>query len=236
MMISNRLLNDIVYGAIENKYGMEDQELRELVTKLVTQVSDASKGRALISPAKVIEQDIINQILTLRIVLGLSSDAEKELECGKPISFIHSLLTGVSEPSKYRVEEYVADLGGDALTQANEIPARLDELERQVVFSAQSLNRASIAIQASWLAQVFSAIIRVHPFPDANGRTARSVAFYLLASWNRNLFVIPKVRNEPEWKSALSLAINGNCSVLSSYFVRKISDHSSHQEGEEDEG
>lgn len=66
----------------------------------------------------------------------------------------------------------------------------------------------------SRLAHVFGSVIRVHPFEDGNGRTARLFAFYALKCWGRPLFPIPKVRNDSSWKVAMDSAVAGDALKL----------------------
>ncbi|HVV74145.1 MAG TPA: Fic family protein, partial [Verrucomicrobiae bacterium] len=61
---------------------------------------------------------------------------------------------------------------------------------------------------------IFGSLIRIHPFEDGNGRTARLFAFYALRCWGLPLFPIPKIRNDRKWKLALGCAVGGDALKL----------------------
>jgi fido (protein-threonine AMPylation protein) len=76
--------------------------------------------------------------------------------------------------------------------------------------------------KAAALADIFMRIIKVHPFKDGNGRTARVAVQYCLRSWGMDYIVIPKVRNDPVWKAALGAAMDGSLQAMTAFLVERM--------------
>jgi len=83
-------------------------------------------------------------------------------------------------------------------------------------------SEASAADRGLFLAELFAALIRVHPFQDGNGRTARMLIQYCLRYWENGYIVVPKVRNIKHWKKNLDESVQGKFSRLGEFFTQRI--------------
>ncbi len=135
---------------------------------------------------------------------------------------INGFARGISkdEPDLRQVD-YVPDFGGKVLTPSSEIE---DELIRLAKLLAR-INKAEEEMpisHARLMAELFFEIVRIHPFSDGNGRTARFAVELLARKWGYEYIIIPKYRNDDEWRNALDLATTGDLSEIAEYILERL--------------
>jgi len=213
----------IVAEALLNKYPKLSRELlNEITSRSWTVASSTSYEMELLALLKPIEQfsdDVINQVVVLQLIERFWG---MEASMKQPLQRIHNALFGRIKQNHFREENIVHDFGGVIKTPFLEIKARLDELERLCTVSIVSFASAPPTLKAFLLAYIFSAIIRIHPFADGNGRTARMIVLYALRFWRLPPILIPKVRNDATWKQSLSKALAGNMSDFQAQFLQRM--------------
>lgn len=209
-------------GAIAEKYrGVVPDQVASLVAASVEccrRASDSLALRALARPIGDVEDDVLNQVLTLNFIERFSDDPDL---VRVPLSTLHMLTSANSSELTRRCSEEVADYQGRLPTPLSEIDARFDELQLMV----RTLANEAIGTTESrnWLlAHVFAAIIRIHYYGDGNGRLARFTVQYLSRRWKGPLIIIPKVRNDPDWKFALEQGVAGNIEPLAQQFAVRL--------------
>lgn len=214
----------IVAGSLLNKYPDLNRATLDEITNDIwvaaASVSHEMELLALLRPIGQFGDDVSNQVVVLQLIERFWA---WEPGMKHPLRRIHGALFGAMEQNQFRRSEFVQDYGGVVGTPVSEITARLDELERLCFVSTVSFAPAPLALKAFFLAYIFSAIIRVHPFADGNGRTARMFVQYALRSWRLAAIEIPKVRNDAAWKQALSNALDGNLFDLQTQFLQRVS-------------
>jgi len=211
----------LVAAAVLNKYrNVSTDEIAGLVSRTIVTVEDDDEGQLLarLRPIREFADDVHNQTIVLTLIERCWSNPPKLL---RPLATLNRASFGKAEPD-FRSTDFVEDFGGIVPTDRNEIPARLDEIERLSEETVRCLTGRRLEDQALLLAYIFGSVIRIHPFADGNGRTARLFVFYALRCWGRPLFEIPKVRNDPAWKDALNAAVEGDVSKLKREFHRRI--------------
>jgi hypothetical protein len=212
---------NFVREAILGKYRLDAAEVRSAVTDTIWAVGGASEAEllALLTPISSALDDIRNQT----IVLLLMERFWRFSVPPRPISALHAASQGhPGKPEGWRTEALVPDFGGVPPTPPAAIPAAIEEVERVVVAMVGALSGARVAAQAAFLAYTHAAIVRIHPFPDGNGRAARFTAQLLLRSWGRALMPLPKVRNDAAWRCALAGAIDGDSRALANEFRKRL--------------
>jgi len=159
--------------------------------------------------------DVANQVILLLLIERFWAPGAV---LALPLQTIHSALFGLNGAKDFRTEIEVEDFDGTVRTAVKEVCARLDEIERFAHVFTPRLRHENREAQAMFLAYIFASVIRIHPFPDGNGRTARLFVQYALRCWGLPFLPLPKVRNDPRWKLALSAAIEGDVTPLAEQF------------------
>lgn len=219
--MTKQLVREVVWQAIRNKYSA--LELAEFVEyfEQAWRSSEATMNRdellSLTRAPKDAREDVGNQVVVLQLIERYwRSDANLK----RPLATIHALASG--EGNEVRTSDAVEDFDGVIPTSVDEIGSRLDELERVAEALVGRLREASSVAQTAFLAHMFAAIIRIHPFPDGNGRTARIFVQYALRCWGLPFVIVPKVRNDVTWRTALVAAIGGSIGPLAEQFMLRI--------------
>lgn len=182
------------------------------------QAPDPAALRALARPVGGVEDDILNQVVCLTFIERFGADPDL---AHAPLAILHRLASASPAEATKRSTTAVKDYPGQLPTPLSEIDARFDELQMLV----RSLAEAAIGAtrtRSRLLAHVFAAIIRIHYYDDGNGRLARFVVQYLMRRWQGPIIVLPKVRNDPEWKSALEQGVAGNIEPLARQFAIRL--------------
>jgi len=215
------LLSSLITAAVLNKYGKTScAEVEPIVARIIDAVRGDTESQLIsrLRPVRDLVDDVSNQTIVLTLIERNWSNPPK-LE--HPLTMLNNSSFGRIIPS-FRTRDYVEDFGREVPTPRSEIPARLDELERLSQQSVCGMNVGSLADKALILAHIIGSLIRVHPFEDGNGRTARLFTFYALQCWRLPLFPIPKVRNDAGWKDAMDSAVAGNASKLKNELVWRM--------------
>lgn len=213
----------IVEEGLLNKYpGMDRAHLKEIFDACWERIAAAPDARSIIAELRIIqspEDDVNNQAA----ILGLIERFWSKSPCIEQLLVtLNSAALGTIGNPKYRTREFVADYGGKVLTSREEVFARLDELERLCRHTIDYMAACSLSDKALQLAYIHGAIIRIHPFEDGNGRTARLFTQYALLSWGLPPTPLPKVRNDHRWGSAISEAVSGNATALQAELLDRI--------------
>jgi fido (protein-threonine AMPylation protein) len=213
----------LIAAAIEGKYGdgssrMVECRLVQMAPLLDVSASEAAL-RAHLAPPHSPEQDIDNQLIVIVLIEKWWSRGNHS---GVGIRDVHRALFGGDPVDAVRTLDHVPDFGGSTIISWQEVGCRIDELEIACREMADEMASAAPPIKARFLAYVFASIIRIHPFPDGNGRTARMYVQYLLRRWGDPYVVIPKIRNDPDWREALERAMPGDIRALQSQFERRM--------------
>lgn len=138
------------------------------------------------------------------------------------IRSLHASIMGKTvEQCELRNTESVPDYPGVLPTPVDEVADGLLLVDQRLCTAIEYRGQAERE-KAHYLADVFALIIRVHPFRDGNGRTARVAVQFCLRLWGYDYMVLPKVRNDEGWKNALSAAIDGAYEPLADYFRLRI--------------
>ena len=210
---SKELFSTAVSAAILNKYtDASPTEIAEAISTIVDEVRDDSESELVsrLRPVRSVADDITNQTVVLTLIERYWSRPPK---LDTPLTTLNASSFGRTMPV-FRSANYVEDFGGKVPTPKGEIRARLDELERLCRQSVCCMGDSRLEDKALVLAHIFGSLIRIHPFEDGNGRTARLFVFYALRCWGLPLFPIPKVRNDRRWKAALDAAVAGDALKL----------------------
>ena len=137
---------------------------------------------------------------------------------------VHAVSYGIRiNAVKKRTDNYVPDYGGLVLCETQDIDSGLKVITR-TLSKVEQFSDVSASDKGIFLAELFAEIIRVHPFQDGNGRTARMLTQYCLRYWGNDYIIVPKVRNNKQWKNNLEEAVQGRFSSLSKYFTQRIKD------------
>lgn len=214
-----------VYGAVEGKYQSLNEELvRSMVDGVFAsgQTLDESGLMGLLRPVRSFREDIENQAVVLLIL-------DRYWRRNRPagiVQLLHSATLGAprSQP-QFRRMVRVKDFPGELRVSVADIPGAFGELELAIAELGPVFAECGVAAKATFLAWIFSEIIRVHPFEDGNGRTARFTVQYCLRLWDLPFMVLPKVRNDVHWAKVVTDAVNGKSSGLSAEFARRLASH-----------
>lgn len=208
------IITQVVSEAIEGKYPeISSYDISCEALAIYERVSHELSLEGLLSHCREIgaaSDDINNQVIVL-VLIDKFKDA-KQLSL-KPMAFLHQVIYVKDLDTMKRTTTNVPDFSGNFLTEISQIEARFEELEVLVkTLAVTPVNTAAVA--AYLLAHVYAATIRIHYFKDGNGRVARYTVQYLLKCWGCEFLALPKVRNDQNWKNALSDAIEGKVGRL----------------------
>lgn len=211
------LAKAFILDAVKNKYAVADEH----ISSIIEGVFEGKTQTELTTTEPELVSDLKRQTKTFRILRGLDQHFPPFSDILCPIAEIHVLVSGIDLSQSARSSSYVEDFGGVVPTRVDEIRSRLDELER-IVFVLSKMKPQEKIVKAKLLAYVFSSIIRIHPFADGNGRVARFTVLHLLTCWRTEPFLVPKVRNNGEWKNALESAMKDSPEDLAGVFLKKL--------------
>lgn len=235
-------ISEIVHSAIENKYANFSMKLVELIVTKVAQFAEHEmlENDALyllknifVNPAcltitnvkletefSVVTQseysDVWNQVMALYLIRAVG---EFYWFNEAPLEKLYALIFRVAKP-EWRNSVNVPDFGGEPPTALNELHVeliRFNDAWIELLNDSQSKQDRAVV-----LAKCYANVIHMHPFEDGNGRVARTMAQLLLTHWGYDMLVIPKVRNDKQWKHALSKSLEGSYFELAGFFYKNM--------------
>ena len=219
-----KLVEAVISEALERKYPDFGVAMLESTVEKAWKLAAACGSEAeLLGRLRVIDgpaADIANHVIVLQLIARFwCHDAALRW----PIGRLHqAIMNAPDTESTKRTTRHVADFGGEVPTKLADVEGALNELELLTERFMAPLRGQAATIQSVFLAHLFSSIIRVHPFHDGNGRTARLVVQYCLRSWGRSFMPLPKVRNSKQWRAALEQAIAGDIGPLTREFESRL--------------
>src|SRR6266446_3343277 len=167
----------LVATAVLNKYGdAASAQIGDLVSAITNEIAADTESQLIsrLRPLRDFVDDVKNQTMVLTLIERYWSNPPR---LDRPLTTLNASSFGKATPA-FRVTDSVEDFGGEVPTGKAEIVPRLDELERLCKQTVRSIGGGRLEDQALILAHVFGSLIRIHPFEDGNGRTARLFTFY----------------------------------------------------------
>jgi fido (protein-threonine AMPylation protein) len=222
--LSIDVAKSIIRDALAGKYqGFDAAKLDLALRKSWVAAHEANSQdalNALLRPIDGPETDVWNHVVILHLIERFW---RHKRAMRNSTTTIHGALYGFADGDGHiRQASFIEDFGGEVPTAVADVGSALNELEMMVAELTPLFAEQPIHSQATFLALAFASIIRIHPFADGNGRTARLVVQCCLRSWNKAYLPLPKVRNDEGWRQALSEAVAGRPDRLTEEFAHRM--------------
>jgi hypothetical protein len=211
---NDRLVATVIAHAILNKFN--DWKLEVLIHE-IEKIRDAVNA---LNASDPFEQDVRHQLQCFDLIENGWRNRSLNFEY---LSELNATARGLNlNDMQLRTEDYVADFGGETPTQAADIKENLHLIESGLAALETLSVDASASKIAKDIAKVASLVIFVHPFPDGNGRTARFLIQLVLRRMGYTYVVIPKYRNDEDWRVTLDKGEDGDWTVMARYIERRM--------------
>lgn len=216
VVTSEQAIRSAIVAALKGKYEeFSESDIARLIHDEFTRMGAAPIDHIdRVEPTVDVHSDVRNHIRAYVLLDQRWSVSTSAMT----VQEIHRVVCGESAGRvTFRQSSSVPDFPGLLPTPVADIPRHTDRINR-LLSGATDLVKAPISVRARFLAELFSAIVSVHPFQDGNGRTARLSIQYCVRCWGLPFVVIPKVRNDDEWRLGLIAAVDGQLDGLARYF------------------
>lgn len=202
----------VVWAAICNKYSGFDE------TDVCSVMSD--------EPIERTDKDAIADIQRQARVLSSIETIWrfKDVDFEAFVSIYRSIYGLGENSSPWRETELVLEDGFKVPTAPERIGIEGISIER-ILGDANEAVGVRLDLQIDLAVRLFATIIRVHPFPDGNGRMARTMVNLYFRKWFLPYIAVPKVRNDAIWRDALHVAMDGERRLANKFF-RQLLDES----------
>lgn len=198
-----RLGSHVIWHAIDGKY--ERVSKPDVDAVILDQVSTCSNEQAL--------ADIKRQWACMKSIEQTFRFCNLTIDL---LDEVYRQLYGTCSPER-RTQPLLLQDGITRTIGADQIPQQL-ELLVPLLSLANSLDgTALLSLRLNLAAQILAELIRIHPYPDGNGRASRMAVNLLFRKWSLPYIAIPKVRNSQAWQTVLQDAMTESSSAATDY-------------------
>jgi hypothetical protein len=213
----------VIREAIEGKYKRFDEAVFDVILSeawtVARQCPDEASLLAQLHMIGGLLDDVVNHVVVLHLIDRFWSNAL----LSRPIARLHRAIMNAPDPTtSKRNTRAIADFGGEIPTELTNIDGAINELELMMERFVPVFRGRDEMAQAVFLSHLFSSIVRIHPFQDGNGRTARLAVQYCVRAWGRGFVPLPKIRNSETWRTALEEAVAGDIGLLAGEFAARL--------------
>ena len=177
---------------------------------LIYMVSKASKNREKLRKKEHLE--VLSHELVQQINLALQTNREGEVGIGE-----YRNKDGWGRPVNVQVDKYVDGVRQRVesleFTKSDKVVAEMDEL---INFVNNKINEGKVDA-VSLVSEFHSRFVKIHPFRDGNGRTARLLTNYLLLTMGHPMITIP-AEDKKNYIHALDFANVSNLKLATEEF------------------
>ncbi len=187
----------LVWHAVRGKYRrLALSDIRRLATG-----KQHADGRAVSAG----ETDAIRQFAALRLI---ESEWRHQALSVRRVVQLYAVACGCDlDQVRWRTDRLSLHGGVHTPVDAPDIPAAMEGYEALLKTACEPSGETDLSRFAGLAAELFTHLIRTHPFPDGKGRTGRLLCNLALRRWRLPYIDLPKVRNSEEWLGSVNEAI-----------------------------